>query len=300
MAFRTDETNWSERVNPVLAELLELMQLEDIGADRFRGHSQDIGTPQVFGGQVLGQALQAAGMTAGGRRAHSLHAYFLRRGDVRESITYEVERARDGGSFSNRRVVAVQRGRSIFNMTASFQAAEAGLEHQLPMPDVPGPDGIPDRSDIAPEILEQFHEKMRTYLTRKRPFLVRPLHQANLLKPEKMDPVKFVWVKAVDALPADQLLHQTLFTYVSDYELLGTATLPHEIVFTDANVKMASLDHAVWFHHDFRVDEWLLFAFDSPCAAGARGLARATVFTRDGRLVASSAQEGLIRVRPAR
>jgi len=284
-------------MDAVLADLLDLMRLEQLEADVFRGQSHDIGTPQVFGGQVLGQALHAAGQTVEGRIAHSLHAYFLRRGDVAAPIEYAVDRARDGGSFSNRRVVASQHGRAIFNMTASFQRVESGIEHQAAMPDVRGPEGLPDRSDIAPDVLAQLHEKMRAYLTRKRPFLVRPLHQADLLNPEKMAPVKNVWIKAVGALPDDPLLHQVLFAYVSDYELLGTATLPHNINFTDGNVQMASLDHAIWFHQCFRVDDWLLLAFDSPRTSGSRGLARGTVFTREGKLVASTAQEGLIRVR---
>jgi acyl-CoA thioesterase-2 len=284
-------------MDAVLADLLGLMRLEQLEADVFRGQSHDIGTPQVFGGQVLGQALHAAGQTVEGRIAHSLHAYFLRRGDVAAPIEYAVDRARDGGSFSNRRVVASQHGRAIFNMTASFQRVESGIEHQAAMPDVRGPEGLPDRSDIAPDVLAQLHEKMRAYLTRKRPFLVRPLHQADLLNPEKMAPVKNVWIKAVGALPDDPLLHQVLFAYVSDYELLGTATLPHNINFTDGNVQMASLDHAIWFHQCFRVDDWLLLAFDSPRTSGSRGLARGTVFTREGKLVASTAQEGLIRVR---
>ena len=284
-------------MDPVLADLLDLMRLEQLDADIFRGESRDIGTPQVFGGQVLGQALSAAGRTVDGRVAHSLHAYFLRRGDVAEPISYEVDRARDGGSFSNRRVVASQHGRAIFNMTASFQRFESGIEHQAVMPDVRGPEGLPDRSDIAPDVLAQLHEKMRAYLTRKRPFLVRPLHQADLLNPEKTEPVKHVWIRAVDKLPDDLLLHQALFAYVSDYELLGTATLPHNINFTDGNVQMASLDHAIWFHHSFRGDDWLLLAFDSPSTSGSRGLARGMVFTREGKLVASTTQEGLIRVR---
>lgn len=284
-------------MEPVLADLIELMRLEPRDEDVFRGNSQDIGTPQIFGGQVLGQALCAAGQTVTGRVPHSLHAYFLRRGDVAEPIDYRVERDRDGGSFSSRRVVASQHDRPIFNMAVSFQKDEPGMEHQLKMPDVAGPDGLPDRRDIDAETLAQMHERMQAYLIRKRPFLVRPLHRADLLKPEKMQPVKHVWVRAVDRLPDDPLLHQALFAYVSDYELLGTATLPHEISFTDGNVQMASLDHAIWFHHQFRVDEWLLFSFDSPCAAGTRGLARATVFTQDGKLVASIAQEGLIRLK---
>jgi acyl-CoA thioesterase-2 len=246
---------------------------------------------------VLGQALYAAGQTVEGRMPHSLHAYFLRLGDVTAPIIYEVDRARDGASFSSRRVVAIQNDRAIFNLAASFQRPESGIEHQAAMPDVAGPEGLADRSEVDPEVLAQLHEKMQAYLIRKRPFLVRPLHQADLLKPEKIDPAKNVWIKAVDALPEDPLLHQALFAYVSDYELLGTATLPHDINFTDGNIQMASLDHAIWFHHSFRVDEWLLFSFDSPSTSGSRGLARGMVFTREGKLVASTAQEGLIRVR---
>ncbi len=284
-------------MDPILADLLELLTLECIETDIFRGESHDIGTPQVFGGQVLGQALAAAGHTVEDRVPHSLHAYFLRRGDVEAPIIYEVDRARDGRSFSSRRVVAIQHGRPIFNLAASFQTMETGIEHQLDMPDVPGPEGLADRSEVSEVVLAQVHERMRRYLTRKRPFMVRPLSQLDFLNPQKLEPVKHVWIKAVDKLPDDPLLHQTLMAYVSDYELLGTAVLPHGINFTDTKIQMASLDHALWFHHPFRVDEWLLFAFDSPSASGSRGLARSNVFTRDGKLVASSAQEGLIRIR---
>jgi acyl-CoA thioesterase-2 len=289
--------NQGFRVDPVLADLVELLELEHLEADVFRGESRDIGTPQVFGGQVLGQALHAAARTVEGRRCHSLHAYFLRRGDVDAPIVYEVDRARDGASFSNRRIVAIQHGRPIFNMTASFQVEEKGIEHQAVMPAVAGPDGLQDRSELAGALLEQVHEKMRRYLTRKRPFMVRPVKQLDFLHPEKLEPVKHVWIKAVDSLPDDPVLHQTLLAYVSDYELLGTATLPHGINFVSSKIQMASLDHAVWFHHGFRLDEWLLFSFDSPCAAGSRGLARCQVFTESGKLVASSTQEGLIRER---
>lgn len=283
-----------------LAELIDLLSLETEAENEnvYRGVSHDIGTPQVFGGQVLGQALAAAINTVSAERAvHSLHAYFLRRGDVKESIRYEVERARDGSSFSNRRVSASQGARTIFHMAASFQRREQGVEHQQPMPEVPPPQELADKTEIGPEILSQMHEKLRIYLTRERPFMVRPVQQPDLLNPQKLEPVKHVWIRAKDKLPDDPGLHQTLFAYVSDYELLGTATLPHGISFTSGTVQMASLDHAVWFHHPFRMDEWLLFAFDSPATAGSRGLARGKVYTRDGRLVATSAQEGLIRVR---
>ena len=182
-------------------------------------------------------------------------------------------------------------------MAASFQKEESGIEHQADMPDVAGPDGLADRSEVGQAALAQLHEKLRQYLTRKRPFMVRPLKQPDILNPEKLEPVKHVWIKAVDSLPDDPILHQTLLAYVSDYELLGTATLPHGINFAVTKMQMASLDHAMWFHHPFRVDEWLLFSFDSPSASGARGVARCMVFTQEGKLIASSAQEGLIRVR---
>ncbi|MEC9375954.1 MAG: acyl-CoA thioesterase II [Pseudomonadota bacterium] len=284
-------------MDPILADLLELLSLERIEKNIFRGESRDIGTPQVFGGQVLGQALSAAGQTVEDRTPHSLHAYFLRRGDVESPIIYEVDCARDGSSFSSRRVVAIQHGRPIFNLAASFQKIESGIEHQLEMPKVAGPDGLADRSEVDEAVLAKVHEKMRRYLMRKRPFMIRPVSQPDFLNPKKIEPVKHVWIKAVDHLPDDPLLHQTLMAYVSDYELLGTATLPHGINFTDTKIQMASLDHAMWFHHSFRLDEWLLFAFDSPSSSGSRGLARSMVFTQKGKLVASSAQEGLIRVR---
>jgi acyl-CoA thioesterase-2 len=247
---------------------------------------------------VLAQALASAAQTVDvKRRPHSLHAYFLRRGDVGAPIDYEVDRARDGASFSNRRIVAVQEGRQIFHMAASFQRVETGIEHHAQMPDVPGPEGLSDRFDVDADVLAQLHEKMQAYLSRKRPFMVRPVRQLDFLNPEKLEPVKHVWIRAVDALADDPLLHQLLLAYVSDYELLGTATLPHGVSFTSSNTQMASLDHALWFHRDFRIDQWLLFSFDSPNTSGARGLARSMVFTEQGELVASSAQEGLIRVR---
>jgi acyl-CoA thioesterase II len=283
-------------MNPVLEDLLRLLRLERIEDNIFRGESRDIGSAQVFGGQVLGQALSAAHHTVNGRIAHSLHAYFLRRGDVTAPIIYEVDRARGGGSFSVRRVVAIQHGRPIFNLAASFQKPEKGLEHQAPMPGVKGPDGLQDVTDVDPEILERLPEKMRRYLINERPFEFRPVRPVNFTKPEKLPPVKHVWIRAIDRLPDDHSLHQSLLAYVSDYELLGTSTLPHGLSFGDGSVQMASLDHALWFHRPFRVDDWLLYSFESPNASGARGLAHGRLFTRDGTLVASVAQEGLIRI----
>jgi acyl-CoA thioesterase-2 len=285
-------------VDAVLTDLLGLLRLERIEENIFRGESRDIGSEQVFGGQVLGQALSAAHQTVdiGERVAHSLHAYFLRRGDVRAPIVYEVDRQRDGGSFSVRRVVAIQHGRPIFNLAASFHKHEEGLEHQAPMPEVEGPDGLKDVTSVPAEVIACLPEKLRRYLLEKRPFEFRPVHPVDFVHPEVRPPVKHLWIRAVDRLPDDPGLHHQLLAYVSDYELLGTCILPHGLSFGQRNLQMASLDHALWLHRPFRVDEWLLYAFDSPNAYGARGLARGQFFTRDGELVASVAQEGLIRV----
>ena len=283
-------------MNPVLDDLLHLLKLERIEDNIFRGESRDIGGAQVFGGQVLGQALSAAQHTVEGRRAHSLHAYFLRRGDTNAPIIYDVDRSRDGGSFSVRRVVAIQHGRPIFNFAASFQKPEDGLEHHADMPEVEGPDGLPDLTEVAPRILKRIPEKMHRYLTAKRAFEFRPVEAMDFIAPEPRPPVKYVWIRAVDAIPEQQVLHQNLLAYVSDYELLGTSTLPHGLPFAQGRVLMASLDHALWFHREVRIDDWLLYAMDSPNASGARGLARGQFFSQDGRLVASSIQEGLVRV----
>jgi len=283
-------------MQPVLKDLLQLLLLERIDDNIYRGESRDIGSAQVFGGQVLGQALSAAHNTVDGRTAHSLHAYFLRRGDMAAPIIYEVDRARDGGSFSVRRVVAIQHGRPIFNLAASFQKPEAGLEHQAEMPDVPAPDGLQDITEVDSNILKKIPEKMRRFLTDKRPFEFRPVRPVNFTIAEKLPPYKQVWIRAVDRLPDEPAVHQNLLAYVSDYELLGTSTLPHGLTFGRGTVQMASLDHALWFHRSARVDEWLLYSFDSPNASGARGFSRGQFFTEDGSLVASSAQEGLVRV----
>ncbi|MDH3991130.1 MAG: acyl-CoA thioesterase II, partial [Gammaproteobacteria bacterium] len=256
----------------------------------------DIGGAQVFGGQVLGQALSAAHHTVEGRRAHSLHAYFLRRGDMSAPIIYDVDRSRDGGSFSVRRVVAIQHGRPIFNLAASFQVPEHGLEHHSAMPEVEGPDGLPDLTEVAPQMLDKIPEKMHRYLTIKRPFEFRPVQPMEFMSLEPRPAVKHVWIKTVDGLPDEQSLHQNLLAYVSDYELLGTSTLPHGLPFGQGRVMMASLDHALWFHRDVRVDDWLLYSMDSPNSSGARGFARGQFFNREGALVASSTQEGLVRV----
>jgi len=283
-------------MHPVLSDLIALLKLERIEDNIFRGDSRDIGSPQVFGGQVLGQALSAAQHTVEGRVAHSLHAYFLRRGDVHAPIIYDVDRARDGGSFSNRRVVAIQHGRPILNLAASFQTPENGLEHEDKMPEVPPPDGLKDLTEVAADVLENVPMKLRRFMTDKRPFEFRPIDPVSLDSRKKLPPKKQVWIRAVDRLPDDLALHQNLLAYVSDFELLATSTLPHGLSMTRGGVIMASLDHALWFHRDFRIDDWLLYSMDSPNASGARGFARGQLFTESGSLVASTSQEGLVRI----
>ena len=248
----------------------------------FRGESQDIGSPQVFGGQVLGQALRAASSTVEDRMVHSLHAYFLRRGDFEAPIVYEVDRARDGGSFSNRRVIAVQHGHQIFNMTASFQE----------------PEDLEDIVDlIKPEWVEQLPLRIKRMLTRERPFESKPVQIPHFLTNKTSEPVKQSWIRAKGEVPNDTELHQALLAYVSDYDLLTTAILPHGTNLLQNRFQMASLDHAMWFHKPVKIDEWHLFSYESTRSSGSRGFTRAEIFTRDGELVASTTQEGLMRLR---
>ncbi len=285
--------------SPIVGELIDLLQLERIEENLFRGQSRDIGTRYVFGGQVLGQALSAAQRTVDPLRAvHSLHAYFLRAGDIEAPIVYEVDRARDGKSFSVRRVVAIQHGQPIFNFSASFQVSEPGVEHQIPMPEVPAPEDIPPREPLPAAELANLPVKLQRWLSRKGPFEFRHVNPRNELKPEKRSPFQQVWFRLIDRAPDDATLHRAMLAYASDFHLIGTATLPHGISYLQHNVQMASLDHALWFHRPFRVDEWLLYSCDSPSAQGARGLTRGMIFSRDGRLVASTAQEGMIRILP--
>ncbi len=288
-------------MDPRLADLIRLLDLERLEVDLFRGESRDIGSPQVFGGQVLGQALTAAAATVQGRIVHSLHAYFLRRGDFNAPIVYQVDRSLDGHSFSNRRVVAIQHGASIFNMAASFQIVEEGFEHQIEMPAVPPPESLADASQPPPQLLERLPQGVRRFLERPRPFEFRLVQPMDFVTPRRAPPTRQVWFRAVDKLPDDEGLHRRLMSYLSDYFLLDTATLPHGLPAYSGSLVMASIDHAMWFHRPRRVDDWLLYAVESPSASGARGFARAGVYSRDGRLVASTAQEGLVRMRkPAR
>ncbi|HEU4626179.1 MAG TPA: acyl-CoA thioesterase II [Steroidobacteraceae bacterium] len=279
------------------ADVLKLLELEQLEVNLFRGESRDIGSAQVFGGQVLGQALTAASRTVDGRIVHSLHAYFLRRGDFNAPIVYEVDRSRDGHSFSNRRVIAIQHGEQIFNMTASFQVVEEGLEHQFDMPSVPPPEQLPDMLEMLRPIVDRLPERVKRFVEKPRPFefrMVQPL--PNLIEPSRHPPARQVWFRLPDKIPDDESLHRRLLAYVSDYYLLDTAVLPHGMSFLSAKAIMASIDHAMWFHRPLRVDDWLLYALDSPSSSGARGFGRGSIFSRDGRLVASTAQEGLIRV----
>lgn len=277
-----------------LEDLVEVLELERLEIDLFRGQSRDIGSPRVFGGQVLGQALSAAQQTVDGRVVHSLHAYFLRAGDVNAPIVYDVDRSRDGRSFTSRRVVAIQHGQQIFHMSASFHVPEQGIDHQDEMPDVPGPDELPDATDYHPD--GEIPEKLSRFVMRQRPFEFRPVQPPAFLTEEPQPPRQQTWFRAVAKLPDSQNLHRTMLSYVSDYSLIGTATLPHGISFIQGKVQVASLDHGMWFHRFGRVDEWMLYDCDSPSASGSRGFARGRIFASDGRLVASTVQEGLIRV----
>jgi len=280
-----------------LADLQQQFELERLEVNLFRGQSRDTGSPQVFGGQVLGQALKAASATIDdGRVAHSLHAYFLRRGDFTKPIVYSVDRSRDGGSFSARRVVAIQDGEQIFICSASFQTPEQGLEHQASAPKVPLPEELKPFAKPSQAEIDKLPDKLKRWLSIERPFEFRPVQPYNPLSPVACEPVRQIWMRAVDKLPDDAALHRCLLAYVSDYWLLDTSTMPHGSSFLRGNLIMASIDHAIWFHRPARVDDWLLYSLDSPSSSGARGFARGSLYTRAGVLAASTAQEGLIRL----
>jgi acyl-CoA thioesterase-2 len=279
-----------------LDDLLKVMTLERLERDLFRGESRDIGSPQVYGGQVLGQALVAASSTVEQRVVHSLHAYFMRRGDFNRPIVYEVDRARDGRHFSTRRIVAIQHGEQIFNMSASFQAEERGLEHQSSMPAVPPPEALPELASYYRNLPGHPTYRTRRILEHHWPFDIRPVEPPNDIAPQKLEPVNHVWVRTEGRLPDDESLHRCLLAYISDFTLLTTATNPHGVAFGSQEIIMASIDHAMWFHRPVRVDDWLLFVTDSPSSSGARGFTRGSVFSQDGRLVASTSQEGLMRL----
>jgi acyl-CoA thioesterase II len=286
-------------MSQLLDELVTLLALEQIEVNLFRGQSQDLGWGTVYGGQVLGQALSAAIQTVPAERhAHSLHGYFLRPGAVDKPIVYEVDRIRDGGSFTTRRVVAIQNGKPIFSLGASFQVREPGFEHQDEMPEAPPPLTVPTQQELAQAYADKLPEFLRAQALADRPFEMRPIEDpSDPLDPEPRPPARMFWIKANGELPADPGLHRILLAYASDFAFLTTAMLPHGVSWLSRGMQVASIDHSMWFHDDARVDEWMLHVVDSPNAHGGRGLVRGRIFGADGRLVASTAQEGLIRRR---
>jgi acyl-CoA thioesterase-2 len=287
-------------MDATLRSLIEQLDLEQLEVNLFRGQSADHGGRSVFGGQVIGQALVAAARTVDdGRRPHSLHAYFLLPGDMAAPIVYEVDRIRDGRSFSARRVQAIQHGRPILSMIASFHADEPGLSHQAPMPLVPPPESLLSMQELRErwmaEAGDTVSERMREIMRRPAPIEFRPVEEWNPLRPTVAPPIQTVWFRTVDKLPDDPMLHTCMLTYASDYNLIPTALKPHGRTWLGSETIVASIDHAMWFHRPARIDDWLLYSMDSPSAQGARGLARGLVFDRSGTLVASVAQEGLMR-----
>ncbi|MBJ3777756.1 acyl-CoA thioesterase [Acuticoccus mangrovi] len=286
-------------MRPSVAELLATLDLEPLERNLFRGRSPQVGWQRVFGGQVIGQALVAASRTVDEERpAHSMHGYFMRPGDPNVPIIYRVDRARDGRSFATRRVIGIQHGEEIFSMIASHQTREPGLDYAAPMPpDVPRPDELADLDELRQVALKNAPDNIRHYFERERPIELRPTDLRHYLTDEPLPPVQHVWVRACDRLPDDPGLHRAVLGYLSDMTLLDTALFVHGKSVFRPEMQMASLDHAMWFHRPFRADEWLLYAQDSPSSQGARGLSRGLIFDLGGRLVASTAQEGLMRVR---
>lgn len=280
--------------------LLDLLDLERLELNLFRGFNRDIGSGRVFGGQVLAQALVAAGRTVEGRQAHSLHGYFMLPGDVDTPIVYQVDRIRDGRSFTTRRVLAIQEGREIFSMLCSFQVEEDGIEHGEGLPEVPAPESLPRELDLVRAMAERIPEHLRAVYTQDRPIDFRPIDPVDPFAPDRRPPLKHTWFRADGTMPPEPILHQAVLAYASDYGLLATALLPHELSILMRRIQAASLDHAVFFHRPIRVDDWHLYTMDSPAAAGSRGFTRGTIQTRDGLVVASTTQEGLLRLREPR
>jgi acyl-CoA thioesterase-2 len=278
-------------------DLLAILDLEPLERNLFRGRSPQVGWQRVFGGQVIGQALVAACRTVDGRAPHSLHAYFLLPGDPKVPIIYEVERLRDGRSFTTRHVKAIQHGQAIFSMSASFHVAERGFDHAAEMPKVPAPEDLPSESEMKAGVLPLMPDPVRAYYERERPIELRPVEFERYTSRAPLGRHFNVWIRATSPLPDDPAIHQCVLAYASDMTLLDSSLIAHGRTVFDRSIQAASLDHALWFHRPFRADEWLLYAQDSPSASGARGFSRGLIFTRDGRLVASVAQEGLVRER---
>ncbi|MGR5294988.1 acyl-CoA thioesterase II [Vibrio mediterranei] len=279
-----------------LSDLLELLQLEQLEVDLFRGQSENLGLPQVYGGQVIGQALSAARYTvAEDRTVHSFHSYFLYPGDPEKPIIYDVENLRDGKSFSTRRVKAIQNGRPIFYLTASYHGEAPGFEHQSAMPEIPGPENYASESELAARIADFLPEKLRKAFCGEKPIEMRPVTVINPLKPEKAEPKQYLWIRANGEMPNNQLIHQYLLGYASDWGFLTTALHPHGVTLLTPKFQVATIDHSIWFHRPVKMDEWLLYVIDSPNASNSRGLVRGEIFNQKGELIASSVQEGVMR-----
>lgn len=287
-----------DQTTSAMDQLLATLDLEQLEHNLYRGNGPQVGWQRVFGGQVIGQALVAAQRTVEeGRYVHSLHAYFMRPGDPAVPIVYEVDRIRDGSSFTTRRVVAIQHGRAIFSLSASFQIDEPGFEHQMAMPDVPAPEDLPGEKEIKEQFLDKAPENIRRYWSRPRPIEIRPVSMNHYISRDKLEPEQRAWVRTTGPVPNERHLQAAVLAYLSDLTLLDTALFAHGASVFDKDIQAASLDHAMWFHRPCALDDWLLYAADSPNASGARGMTRGSLFTRDGLLIASVAQEGLIRQR---
>ncbi|HSM41997.1 MAG TPA: acyl-CoA thioesterase II [Afifellaceae bacterium] len=289
-------------MSKAVENLLDILDLEPLEHNLFRGRSPQVGWQRVFGGQVIGQALVAASRTVEeGRFVHSLHGYFMRPGDPSVPIIYEVDRIREGKSFTTRRVVAIQHGHAIFSMSGSFQLPEEGLEHQAEMPDVPDPDDLMSEDQLKQMVMASAApDSVKAYWQRERPIEMRPVSLKHYVSREPLDPVQHVWFRATGPVPDQRAIQKCVLAYASDMTLLDTSLFAHGRSIFDRDLQVASLDHAMWFHRPVQVDQWLLYAQDSPNASGSRGFNRGSIFSRDGRLVASTAQEGLIRLRPDR
>lgn len=285
-------------MSDAVSQLLAILDLERIEENIFRGRSPQVGWQRVFGGLVVAQALVASARTVEGRAPHSLHGYFLLSGDPAVPIVYEVDRIRDGKSFTTRRCNAIQHGRAIFSLSASFQVEEPGLEHAVPMPNVPAPESLPSEAELLRRFGAEMPEAIRRWFAKERPIELRPSHPPRYVSHNKGTLEQNVWLRATGRLPDDPAVHRAVLAYLSDMTLLDAALGAHGRSVFDPGLQVASLDHALWFHRPFRADEWLLYAQDSPNSCGARGFARGLIFSRDGRLIASVVQEGLIRPRP--
>lgn len=283
--------------NTALQALIDLLDLEKLEENLFRGQSPAYGWQRVYGGQVLGQALVAAGRTVDPERvAHSLHAYFLIGGDPGHPIIYDVERIRDGGSFTTRRVRAIQHGRPIFAMSVSFHKAEVSYDHHSNMPDVPAPEDLPTEKELRAQLLPSLPENMRSYWQHERPIEMRPTDISRYLDRQRREPLQSIWLRANGPLPDDARLHQCVLAYASDFTLLDTALIAHGKLLFDTDIQLASLDHSMWLHRPGRMDDWVLYVQDSPSAGGGRGFCRGSLYSRDGVLIASTTQEGLVRM----